>query len=332
MFSTASTATINRAAKPLIQRCARKAPPTNTLLVAAKQQKHSILAVCTAKGYDIKSLMEALPPMSSNLLGDNILHLALRQQHSQTAKEEDVFLFGNGGGFVLWSEDGSLASLRKKITTLVRPYEKNSLSRTEEESMPFQFDLSSPKNRIDDRGVVSLGNSSASVSAPSTTNSTNKPQIIQTKLAFSSALIQSVKLELMENGLEDYIKRIKEVPEMLASGRIKRISRHKVLRLLGEALSRRAELNLHSQLFDVPDLFWADQDLEQCYQKMIETMDVKRRGNIVNKKLDYANDIVSLLRNHLMEEHGLKLEWGIIILITCEVIFGAAHWIEKLMF
>lgn len=329
LFTTTASTAFNRTLKPLIQKGNRspKYQQHNSSI------KHSVLAVCTAKYYDIRSLHHSLPPSSSNFLDDeSILHIPL----SEKGDSNDAFLFANGGGFVIWSEDCNISSLRGRILNLIRPFEREKLSKTEEETIPYQMTLQ--RNHIDERGVVSISSISSSEVIDNNDNDHHHhhqigyPDITLTKLAFSSALIQSVKLETMEIGLEDYISRIKEVPEMLANGRIKRISRHQVLRWMGEVLSRRAELNLHSQLFDVPDLFWSDQELEQCYIKMIETMDVKRRGNIVNKKLDYASDIVSLLRSHLMEEHGLLLEWGIIILITCEVIFGAAHWIEKLYF
>ena len=49
--------------------------------------------------------------------------------------------------------------------------------------------------------------------------------------------------------------------------------------------------------------------------------------HVLNKKLDYANELSSVLREHLSEQHSLKLEWGIIVLIAVEVAFETLHWV-----
>ena len=56
-------------------------------------------------------------------------------------------------------------------------------------------------------------------------------------------------------------------------------------------------------------------------------LDIRQRGHVFNKKLDYANELVAVLRSHLSEQHGLKLEWGIIALIAVEVLFETLHWV-----
>lgn len=43
--------------------------------------------------------------------------------------------------------------------------------------------------------------------------------------------------------------------------------------------------------------------------------------------IDYANELATILREHLSEKHSLTLEWMIIILITVEVAFEGLHWI-----
>ena len=42
---------------------------------------------------------------------------------------------------------------------------------------------------------------------------------------------------------------------------------------------------------------------------------------VLNEKMDYAQEIASVLRETLSERHSLRLEWGIIVLIAIEVVF-----------
>jgi uncharacterized Rmd1/YagE family protein len=57
-------------------------------------------------------------------------------------------------------------------------------------------------------------------------------------------------------------------------------------------------------------------------------LDVRPRIAIFNKKLDYANEIAEVIRNHLHEEHSVKLEWIIIILIMIEIVFSTLHYLD----
>jgi uncharacterized Rmd1/YagE family protein len=70
--------------------------------------------------------------------------------------------------------------------------------------------------------------------------------------------------------------------------------------------------------------------MEDYFDKISKNLDVKPRIAIFNKKLDYANQVAEALRSHLHEEHSLKLEWFIIILIGVEIAFEVLHYLERL--
>jgi uncharacterized Rmd1/YagE family protein len=84
-------------------------------------------------------------------------------------------------------------------------------------------------------------------------------------------------------------------------------------------------LNLYSELTDsLPDLFWDSKHelgLEGYYDHVGKALDVGVRIKVLNDKLDYAQEIASVLRETLSERHNLRLEWGIILLIAIEVVF-----------
>jgi uncharacterized Rmd1/YagE family protein len=82
-------------------------------------------------------------------------------------------------------------------------------------------------------------------------------------------------------------------------------------------------------MLDLPDYCWSSAKMEECFDNISRNLDVRPRIAIFNKKLDYANEIAEVLRNHLHEEHSLKLEWCIIILISVEIAFECIHFIER---
>lgn len=85
-------------------------------------------------------------------------------------------------------------------------------------------------------------------------------------------------------------------------------------------------LNLNSDLLDTPDMYWTAPDLEELYGKISRVLDNRARIAVLNKKLDYASELADVLGSHLSEQHTWKLEWGIIALITVEVVSDVLHW------
>ncbi|RDI84003.1 hypothetical protein Vi05172_g6027 [Venturia inaequalis] len=166
------------------------------------------------------------------------------------------------------------------------------------------------------------------------------------KIAFSSGLARSTKLAVLERLTEAYFSSTRTIPTILSQGTplpISRpillrkacetmglgsrlpFSRPFMLRKTGELLSIRAQLNLYSELTDsLPDLFWDSKHelgLEDYYSHVGKALDVGVRIKVLNDKLDYAQEIASVLRETLIERHNLRLEWIIIILIAIEVVF-----------
>lgn len=99
-----------------------------------------------------------------------------------------------------------------------------------------------------------------------------------------------------------------------------------MLQKTGELLELRAQLNHYSELTDsLPDLFWDSKHelgLEGYYDQVGRALDVGVRIKTLNEKMDYAQEIASILRQTMSEKHSIYLEWIIIILIAVEVVFG----------
>ncbi|KAI9346113.1 hypothetical protein BDR26DRAFT_916569 [Obelidium mucronatum] len=152
----------------------------------------------------------------------------------------------------------------------------------------------------------------------------------QYKLAFSSGLARSAKLASLENLLDGHLHKNREIPDLLLKGKKLPLGRHAIMKSLGELFSLRGHVNLHSELLDLPDFCWSSPKMEDAFSAISRNLDVRARIAIFNKKLDYANELAEVLRNHLHEEHSLKLEWAIIVLISVEIGFEVVHYWEKM--
>lgn len=159
--------------------------------------------------------------------------------------------------------------------------------------------------------------------------------VLLIKLAFSSGLSRSTKLAHLESLLSSYLQSISSIPRHLSSSTTSRLpfTRSFILRKTGELLLLRAQLNLYSELTDpLPELFWDTKHelgLEKAYEEVCRALDVERRIEVANGRMDYANEVVGTLRGTLSERHGLVLEWMIILLIAVEVGFELARLVRE---
>lgn len=262
-----------------------------------------LTAVCTAESYDFVKLKNRLSTESklTNLVCDDVLHCKL--------DDREVFFFENGS-FVLWlGDERNTDEAIVKVKGLIGDCEIGPFADTEAEELDF-ITTDTDKAHFQGETIV-----------------LPKECDVMTKLAFSNGLSDSVKLAMLEKLLQKHIAKVKHIPGMLQrEGRID-LSRRQVLSLIGELLHFRAVLNLHSELIDTPELYWSEPSLEHLYLRTSRILETRTRISVLNKKLDYANEMAQLLRSHLSEQHGLKLEWGIIVLIAVEVAFELAHYI-----
>lgn len=145
------------------------------------------------------------------------------------------------------------------------------------------------------------------------------------KIAFSSGLARSTKLAVLEAALTKYFESTRKIPKQLSRGAGIPLGRRFILQKTGELLGLRAKLNHYSELTDsLPDIFWdskSELGLEGYYEQVGRALDVNVRIRTLNQKMDYAQEIASVLREMSSEQHGTRLELIIILLIAVEVIF-----------
>ena len=243
--------------------------------------------------------------------------------HQSLIEVGDVLIFPSGT-LVTWALPESFTSFFA-TRTLLPAAEQPHVNSLETEDLDYVEDPSREHSIIRGDTIILGTKPSTSPTVPS--DESQAMHAVLAKIAFSSGFARSTKLAVLETSLSSYLTSTAQIPTLLSRGsRLPlSISRSFILRKTGQLLSLRAQLNLYSELTDsLPDLFWDSRHelgLEGYYDQVGRALDVGIRIKVLNEKMDYAQEIASVLRERLSEKHGLFLEWTIIVLIAIEVGF-----------
>lgn len=314
--------------------------------------------MCAAEEYDIAHVARILEGFGHGLdpykteLYPQVVHVALPVQTSPSDGEEttwstgDLFVFPSGT-IVAWGiPDAILSSL---VSRALLPAAQYPLEKVEEEDLEYTEDPKRENSSIRGDRII-LGTKPSNPTSPSeepfieddkAANTTTEIEQAQNrnldstlaKIAFSSGLARSTKLAVLESLLSNYFESTRSIPAVLSRGGRMPFTRSFISQKTGQLLSIRAQLNLYSELTDsLPDLFWDSRHelgLEGYYDQVGRALDINVRIKVLNEKMDYAQEIASVLRQQLSERHGVRLEWIIILLIAVEVVFAIEREIEK---
>ncbi|KAL1899186.1 hypothetical protein Sste5346_003108 [Sporothrix stenoceras] len=296
-----------------------------------------ISAVCMAESFDMEKVMTILEdqgyeidPDGSGFESHEVVHArkwwpppADENASEDEWREVDLFVFESGTlvGWGLPADAVDVLATSHLVAAAADPF----LDLRETETLDFRRDAARENSAM--RGdVVVLG--TRHEAAEGDRLATTRAQI-----AFSSGLARSTKLAVLERSFTDYFESTRRIPEILAGrksggrdgGGLGHISQKFILQKTGELLSLRAQLNHYRELTDaLPDIFWdarAELGLEGYYEQVGRALDVGVRIKTLNQKMDYAQEIATVLREISSERHGTRLEWIIIVLIAVEVVF-----------
>ena len=314
-------------------------------------------AVCAAEKYNIEDISRILAgfgyeidPYKTNLY-PQVVHVALPVQTSPsdggdtTWTTGDLFVFPSGT-VVAWGIPESVLS--PLITQALLPASQSPLIKLEEEDLEYIEDPKREGSSIKGDTIILGTRSQQSWSALDLNESkaggekrfdesghaaTRNLDTALAKIAFSSGLARSTKLAVLESLLSDYFESTKSIPAVLSKGGRMPFTRSFISQKTGQLLGIRAQLNLYSELTDsLPDLFWDSRHelgLESNFDQISRALDTNIRIKILNEKMDYAQEIASVLRQQLSEKHGVRLEWIIILLIAVEVVFAIERELKE---
>ncbi|KAM3871166.1 required for meiotic nuclear division protein 1 homolog [Diretmus argenteus] len=264
-----------------------------------------------------------LPTLCHDLIGHGFHEIDLPRDASNVllistdmaSKPEDdaLMFFFREGSVVFWNVEEK--TMKKAMRILerheIQPYEV-ALVHWENEEISY---------------AIGEGNSKLERGNFLLSDMMDQQEAILEKFAFSNALSLSVKLAIWEVSLDNYVESIQSIPETLKLGKRVKLSSAEVMKKIGELFSLRYCINLRSDLLMTPDFYWDRENLEKLYEKTCQFLSINRRVNVVNEKLEHCTELTDLMRNHLRDEHSLRLEWMIVILITIEVLFELGRMI-----
>ncbi|KAJ5046311.1 uncharacterized protein L3040_003558 [Drepanopeziza brunnea f. sp. 'multigermtubi'] len=288
---------------------------------------NNVTAISVADQFDMDAVVRILRshgfPIDPDATGfemDQVIH-------TRGVNNGDIFVFPSGS-VVAWSlPEDVVADLATKtlLPAAVIPH----TGQMEMEDLEYTEDPKRENSTIKGDMII-LGTKSGLQGS----NTDSRVDTTLAKIAFSSGLARSTKLAVLETMLSRYLESTRAIPTTLSRGAKLPFSRKFMLQKTGELLELRAQLNHYSELIDsLPDLFWDSKyelGLEGYYDQVGRALDVGVRIKALNEKLDYAQEIASILRQTMSEKHGIHLEWIIIILIAVEVGFELRHlWKER---
>ncbi|KAI1187533.1 hypothetical protein F5B17DRAFT_317643 [Nemania serpens] len=273
----------------------------------------TIRAICVAQSFDMAQVQEILRLHGFELDPDGTEFDTEAVVHARGVNNGDIFVFPSGT-VVTWSVPEEIL-LKLASRHLLRAASFPHMDRAEMEMLEFVPDETRDTCYMKGE-VVILGTRAQELEG-------NRLDTTLAKIAFSSGLARSPKLAVLETDLEYLLQESKATLNVLAAGSQHKLKRSSILKMTGQLLNLRSQLNHYSDITEeLPDMFWDSESvLEEYYNQIGGALSVRRRIEILNKRIDYAHENVSVLREMISEKYGHRLEWIIIALITVEVLF-----------
>ena len=148
------------------------------------------------------------------------------------------------------------------------------------------------------------------------------------KLTMSHAIAQSTKLCFFEQRMANQMFEAQHVPKRLALTGKLGLKREEVLKILGSLFKSRVDVNLSSNVLDVPSFFWdSEPTLHPLYYAVREYLEIKPRIQVLNERCRVFLDLAEILSDSIADNKMSRLTWIIIVLIilsifvTCSEVF-----------
>ncbi|PLB54956.1 DUF155-domain-containing protein [Aspergillus steynii IBT 23096] len=141
------------------------------------------------------------------------------------------------------------------------------------------------------------------------------------KLAISHGIAQSTKLCFFEEVMARQMAEAKDIPRRLAMTGQLGMKREEVFRILGRLFKSRVEVNLSSNMLDVPNFFWeSEPTLYPLYIAVREYLEIKPRIQVLNERCRVFLDLAEILSDSIADNKTSHQTWIIIVLILISII------------
>jgi uncharacterized Rmd1/YagE family protein len=140
------------------------------------------------------------------------------------------------------------------------------------------------------------------------------------RLAVSYAFAQSCVLAIFECRIDHMMQNYRYIPEDLAKTGAVELPENKLGKMIGEVFVIRHDVNLHSDILDIPDFFWEETTYEPEYALTTRYLEMNHRVEILNTRSDMLKELLSVLQQQKDNDHASNLEWIVIWLIVVECV------------
>ncbi|KAK3328908.1 hypothetical protein B0H66DRAFT_6311 [Apodospora peruviana] len=141
------------------------------------------------------------------------------------------------------------------------------------------------------------------------------------KLTISHAIAQSTKLCFFEERMSETMLDAQHVPKRLALTGELNMTRTEIVKILGRLFKSRVDINLSSNILDVPNFFWDSEPmLHPLYVAIREYLEIDPRIKVLNERCRVFLDLATILSDSVADAKMSYITWIIIILIVISII------------
>ncbi|KAL2262186.1 hypothetical protein VTK26DRAFT_2219 [Humicola hyalothermophila] len=141
------------------------------------------------------------------------------------------------------------------------------------------------------------------------------------KLTISHAIAQSTKLCHFEERMSETMLDAQHVPKRLALTGELNMTRTEIVRILGRLFESRVDINLSSNILDVPNFFWdSEPTLHPLYVAVREYLEIDPRIRVLNERCRVFLDLADILADSVADAKMSVITWIIIVLIMISIV------------
>ncbi|KAI5785937.1 hypothetical protein EDC01DRAFT_662143 [Geopyxis carbonaria] len=148
---------------------------------------------------------------------------------------------------------------------------------------------------------------------------------IMIKLAISHAIAQSTKLCRFEERMNITMAGVEHIPKKLALTGQLGMKREEVIKMSGRLFRLRVDVNLSSNVLDVPEFFWSEPALHPLYIAVREYLEIQPRVMVLNSRCGVFLDLAEILTDSIADSNMSRITWIIIALIVLSIFVTVAE-------
>ncbi|KAF4121712.1 hypothetical protein GMORB2_1551 [Geosmithia morbida] len=141
------------------------------------------------------------------------------------------------------------------------------------------------------------------------------------KLTISHAIAQSTRLCFFEERMSETMLDAQHVPKNLALTGELNMTRTEIVRILGRLFKSRVDINLSSNVLDVPNFFWdSEPTLHPLYAAIRDYLEIDPRIKVLNERCRVFLDLAEILSDSIADSKMSAITWIVIILIVVSIL------------